>query len=166
MSYDGADAMMDYWTGGFRREVACFLMPWEIVSITTDDMAGGVAFDFFTIWEKMKEHKFPNPVFMVHTHPPGCTRMSYVDRNMVQGWLKALGVGIWFLIICEGQVGYYHCSKDGIDYKGQLAETLEVDGVLCRNFLYGMSCSERSFDAHDLEEIRLYLNDKLGGCPF
>ena len=97
---------------GFKREVSCFLVPMHGVwSITSNDSAGAVEFDFFTIWQKLKEVDTPY-VSMIHTHPPGHTHMSPTDWNMVYGWVQAIGKPILFLIVTEDTRTYYLCKRD------------------------------------------------------
>jgi len=133
----------------FQREVSCFLVPGgDILSITTDDNSGGVAFDFFTIWEKLKKINC-DEVCMIHSHPPSCPEMSGIDRNQVYGWVQALGKPIYFVIICDGELISYYCRRDkdnkskvireriDIVYNEQFKETIELIEFLS-NYKYNL----------------------------
>lgn len=97
----------------YQREVACFGVPdYGILSITTDNNAGGVEFDFLTIWGHMKEiglEKIPY-VYMIHSHPPGHYYMSSTDRNMIHGWCQALNKPICFIIATDIGYTFYLCQ--------------------------------------------------------
>ena len=100
----------------YQREVSCFFIPGhDVLSITTNNSAGGVAFDFFTIWEKLKTID-TLAVCMLHSHPPGCTTMSNTDANMVYGWCQAIKQPILFMIVTRDEdsgltLTTYHCEK-------------------------------------------------------
>ena len=78
----------------FQREVAAFWTPGEGVIWTgTNDSGGSVEFDWVAIWARLRGlPELPRFVGMVHTHPPGIPGMSSTDRNMVYGWVVALGI--------------------------------------------------------------------------
>jgi len=100
----------------FKREVSCFAVPkYGVLSITSDNASGGVEFDFFTIWQQLKEIGLENVpyVYMIHSHPPGCPKMSGIDFNMVHGWCQGLAVPICFIIVHEAGHTFYLCQKNG-----------------------------------------------------
>lgn len=102
-------------TKPFKREVSCFLVPRQkVLSFTTDNVGGAVEFDFPCIWEQLKKMEYRH-VCMIHSHPDGCYEMSDIDRNMVYGWVLALGVPIYFCILCDSNVTCYRCElhKEG-----------------------------------------------------
>jgi len=97
---------------GFKRETSCFFVPEkEVLSVTTNDSAGMVEFDFFTIWQGLKrvEH---STVCMVHSHPSGFPHMSGTDWNMVYGWVQAIGKPILFVIVTDVNFTCYYCERD------------------------------------------------------
>jgi hypothetical protein len=113
--YNAIDALLDYsdTSRDFSREVSCFALPEKgIISVTTNNSAGGVEFDWFSIKDKIWKANGiePEVAYMLHTHPPGYNRMSGIDKNMVHGWCLALGIPIWFLVITEEEIAYYICS--------------------------------------------------------
>ena len=100
----------------FKREVSCFAVPkYGILSITSDNTLGGVEFDFFSIWQQLKEIGLENIpyVYMIHSHPPGCPKMSSIDFNMVHGWCQGLAIPICFIIVHETGHTFYLCQKNG-----------------------------------------------------
>ncbi len=96
----------------YRREVSCFFVPNHgTLSVTSNNYACAVEFDFFSIWEKLREIEC-ECVCMIHSHPPGCNSMSSTDSNMVYGWCQAIGKPILFIIaIPEGFTAYW-CTRD------------------------------------------------------
>ena len=97
----------------YNKETACFLVGGgTILSLSTLNQPAAVAFDWEKIWEKVKglDH-YPDVFYMIHTHPPGMEDMSPIDRNMVHGWVQALGKTIRFAILCEGKYHLYRCQK-------------------------------------------------------
>jgi len=96
----------------YCREVSCFFVPGQgTLSVTTNNYACSVEFDFFDIWEKLKKMEYDH-VCMIHSHPPGCNVMSSTDSNMVYGWCQAIGKPILFIIaIPEGYTAYW-CTRD------------------------------------------------------
>ena len=97
----------------FRREVACFLDgEMNIVSLSSENCCVQVSFDWEKIWSCIKPmNPRPHQVFMIHSHPPGCNGMSSTDRNMVHGWVSALGIPIWYIILVNGEYIHYLCQK-------------------------------------------------------
>ena len=101
----------------YRREVACF---WTketgILSMTTNNSAGVVEFNWFEVWCGIKP-LYPRPEcsVMMHSHPPGCDNMSGIDYNMVYGWVTALGMPIYYVIVLPTHYHGYICSKPSKD---------------------------------------------------
>ena len=97
----------------FRREVSCFATSANgVISITTNDSAGMVEFDFFEIWERLKKND-PKATcaYMLHSHPKGMNYMSSIDKNMVYGWRLALGIPIYFYVVTDEGVTKYLCDR-------------------------------------------------------
>ena len=101
----------------FTREISCFIVPNKgIISMSTNNNAGGVEFDFFSIWEQIKQmDKRPECVYMLHSHPPYLNKMSSTDENMVQGWATALGIPIYFVVITPSNLTAYRCEMEIFD---------------------------------------------------
>lgn len=100
----------------FHREVAGFVVPGHgIISMSTDNMGGGVAFDFFDIWHKIKNIDYDIGI-MIHSHPPGHNRMSSIDSNMVYGWVQALGCPVLFVITTWFEDVAYLCKRNKDDH--------------------------------------------------
>ena len=86
----------------FKREVSAFFVPQQrVLSLSSDNSVGGVAFDFFSIKEQLKEMESYESLCMVHTHDT-LPQMSGIDWNMVYGWVTAFGVPIVYIIIYNG----------------------------------------------------------------
>jgi proteasome lid subunit RPN8/RPN11 len=140
--YNAVNAIVDFCNDNlsFKREVSCFATPQDgIISITSNNSAGAVEFDFFTIWEYFKKYR-PQEVCMIHSHPNGMDHMSSIDRNMVHGWVLALGVPILFIIRTNKHRTEYLCDKS--DNKVKIEEvTAEYSpsSYLLINTIYGMS---------------------------
>ena len=98
----------------FNREISCFIVPNKgIISMSTNNNAGGVEFDFFKIWEQIKAmDKKPEYVYMLHSHPPYLNKMSSIDENMVQGWATALGIPIYFVVVTPSNLTAYQCKLE------------------------------------------------------
>jgi hypothetical protein len=159
--YNVIDAMIAYADTSldFSREVSCFSIPsYGIVSATSNNSAGSVEFDWFTvkdqIWKLKAEGNDPKEVYMLHTHPMGYNRMSSIDRNMVHGWCLALGIPIWFLVITEEEIATYLCSldqetkkveRDLIDLSKHEDACIDLR-VMCE-IMYGLSKSHAFNDA-------------------
>lgn len=156
--YNVIDALLNYEDGSldFSREVSCFALPYlGIISSTSNNSAGSVEFDWFTIKDKIWEVKkrengdsLINVAYMLHTHPPLLNRMSSIDRNMVHGWCTALGIPIWFLVITQDEVVTYICAlnqdtkkveRDLVDLS--LHEDVCSDLKLISKVMYGLSKS-------------------------
>ncbi len=138
----------------FLREVSCCTIPGHgVLSITSNNTPGGVNFDFFTIWSKLKEIKH-NQVCMIHTHPPGHTHMSSIDYNMVFGWCQALGVPILYVIVTEKTIVAYFCtrSKDNKKVVDRKIVNVKYSNGFCSliDFLRELSIDTNDFN-HDLK---------------
>lgn len=147
----------------YNKETACFLEGDnnEILSISTSNNPASVAFDWEEIWPKIKALKsYPEEFIMIHTHPPGMEEMSSIDRNMVHGWVRALGRPIWFSIICERKFHLYYCrkvdGKIGIEDHGflKISEGLP-NGDMIQMVMRGVS---QSVEDYSLDDIVLELN--------
>lgn len=164
--YNVIDALLDYSDAslGYSREVSCFAVPNHgIISTTSNDSAGSVEFDWFTIkdkiWELKKNGNDPEVVYMLHTHPPGLNRMSSTDRNMVYGWAMALGIPIWFLVVTEDEIATYLCSlnqetkqveRDLLDLSSH--EDACIDLRMMSEIMYGLS-KAKNFSNEILNKI-------------
>ena len=143
--YNFVNAIADFCDDNlsFQREVSCFATKEDgIISITSNNSAGSVEFDFFTIWEYFKKNK-PKEVCMIHTHPNGVDFMSSTDRNMVHGWVLALGIPILFVIRTNKYRTEYLCAKE--DNKVKISEISAIfanQSYLLINSIYGMSKSK------------------------
>ena len=150
--YNAIDSQLDYLDTSLRfsREVSCFVLPEQgIISTTTNHSSGSVDFDWFTIhdkiWALKTENKAPECVYMLHTHPMGYNQMSSTDRNMVYGWVAALWIPIWFLIVTEEEVATYICAptiekkieRDLLDLSKH--EDLCVELQALAHTMYGLS---------------------------
>jgi len=147
----------------FERETSCFLVPSHgILSVTTDNSAGSVDFDFFNIWEQFKKLTCKN-VCMIHTHPNGFNRMSGIDRNMVYGWVQGLGVPIMFVIITDTAITCYLCKRNK-DNKNKVDRTVidfyanESFEQLC-NVIYHISTMTKEIAEGTMEEVVKTLNE-------
>ena len=162
--YTVAHAMCDYFDVDTRynREVALFISRREAISMTTNNSAGHVAFDWDAIHDNTfidgRVDKSCNP-HMIHTHPPGHVQMSSTDINMMHGWCMALYIPIYFTIISEVQSHSYHCY---LDNKGQLVCNSNgiVDhsdtGLLRQGLaytMYGLSKRSKDFDQPELDDL-------------
>jgi len=160
---------------GFSRELSCFAVPsYGIISTTSNNSAGSVEFDWFTIkdkiWELKAKGESPEVAYMLHTHPMGFNRMSGTDHNMVQGWCLALGIPIWFLVITEEQIATYICSinketkkveRDLVDLSNH--EDACIDLRMMAEIMYGVSKSQ-VFDNEILN--RVFDEVKASGLGF
>jgi hypothetical protein len=149
----------------FKRESSCFLVPGkEVLSVTTNDSAGMVEFDFFTIWEKLKTIKC-SQVCMIHSHPSGFPVMSGTDWNMVYGWVQAIGKPILFVIITDNEYTYYLCERDK-DNKNKVNRTIvnwtanESFESLC-SVIYYMSCCFECPVKESLDKVTAILNESF-----
>jgi hypothetical protein len=144
--YNAVNAIIDFCddTLSFNREVSCFSTPEDgIISITTSNSSGAVEFDFFTIWEYFKKNR-PKEVCMIHTHPDGIDHISSIDRNMVHGWVLALGVPILFVIRTNKYRTEYLCDKvDGKVMIEEVTAKYSQKAYFLINTIYGMSKSEQ-----------------------
>jgi hypothetical protein len=148
----------------YQRETSFFYSPSHgVISMTTNDSGGMVEFDFFTIWEALKQGNRPKEVYMIHSHPPGMNRMSSVDFNMIHGWCLALGIPIWFIIVTEETTVYYSCYYDKQnkivvrDFLGENEHGHDhIDMELAAKIIYGLSKAET---VPDLEHIKNQLNE-------
>ena len=167
--YNAIDALLDYedTSLSYTREVSCFAVPDHgILSMTTNNSAGAVEFDFFTIWEFLKkQEKKVEEAFMLHSHPPSMNQMSGIDRNMVYGWCLALGIPIWFLVITQDQIVVYFCELDKElkqvtrDYRGLYNHwDLAGDFGYLSDVMYGLSMSNR-IQSEDLNTVMTNLNE-------
>ena len=98
----------------FRREVSAFFVPGQrILSLTSDNTPGGVAFDFFSIKEQLWKMPYDN-LCMVHTHG-SLPEMSGIDWNMVYGWCMGFGVPIIYVVVFGIPHGWgricYRCQQ-------------------------------------------------------
>lgn len=173
--YNAIDATIDYADTSldFSREVSCFAIPLglegreEIISVTSNDSAGSVEFDWFTvkdaIWKLKAENVNVNAVYMLHTHPMGYNRMSGTDRNMVYGWCMALGIPIWFLVITEEEIATYVCSlnqetkqveRDLVDLSKH--EDACIDLRIISELMYGLSKAQ-DFNPERLNRVFEYV---------
>ena len=149
----------------FKRESSCFLVPSkEVLSVTTNDSAGMVEFDFFTIWEKLKliDHSH---VCMIHTHPSGFPVMSGIDWNMVYGWVQAIGKPILFVIITDKEITCYLCQRNKDDKNKVEREIIkwksnESFDELC-HVIYYLSISNTCLKAKEIDEVVDILNDNF-----
>lgn len=176
--YNALDAMVDYADAslGFSREVSCFALPLankalnEVISITSNDSAGSVEFDWFTIKDAVWNLRKTNEVkaaYMLHTHPMGFNRMSTIDRNMVHGWCIALGIPIWFLVVTEEEIATYLCSlnqetkkveKDLLDLSKH--EDACIDLRIVSELMYGLSkCPTSNFTYNSLNKVLDTINE-------
>jgi len=151
--YNAVNAIVDFCNDNlnFQREVSCFVTQEDgVISITSNNSAGAVEFDFFTIWEYFKKNK-PKEVCMIHTHPNGIDCMSSTDRNMVHGWVLALGIPILFVIRTNKYRTEYLCEKkDGKVIINEINAKYSPQSYFLINTIYGMSKSnELSQEAID-----------------
>ena len=152
----------------YRREVACFLDgEMNVLSLSSSNCGVEVEFDWFSIWDKIKSlKKYPSQVFMIHSHPPGFNRMSHTDRNMVNGWVAALGIPIWYVIFVDGEYCHYLCQRIDkklvVDYLGNSYGAFglgEYQGEILKMVIGGLSNSERGFeDKVELDSIAAEIN--------
>jgi hypothetical protein len=157
----------------FTREVSCFLVPEQgILSLTTDNNFGSVTFDFFCIWEKVKA-SFSNPktrppaAIMIHTHPEGYCKISPQDRNMIYGWVKGLGIPIFYIVVVRDEYAIYLCKK--------VKDSVKITkGYAIRDFcksnkdmasmsflfeiMYSLSSMDRRLKRRELSRFAEYLN--------
>lgn len=148
---------------GYKREVSCFVAPKHgILSITTNDSSGGVEFDFFSIWERRQIFEKDDTVVMVHTHPPCFYRMSSIDKNMVHGWVKALGKKIAFIVVTEDEnsetvATLYMCENDP-NNKGKILIS-EKNFIIDRDYdsLF-ITMYEFSKELYEVDKMHTFLN--------
>ncbi|MEY2701485.1 MAG: hypothetical protein RLY43_105 [Bacteroidota bacterium] len=160
------DAQLTYWDlhTSFQREVSCFIVPEiGVVSATTNDSAGSVEFDWFTvkdaIWNLKEQNRCPEFVYMLHTHPDNFNRMSSIDKNMVYGWCMALAIPICFLVLTDGEITIYYCElnketkKVEIVFFGrQFFANVGASMDLMSQIMYGISKVEE-IDMKDFEAV-------------
>lgn len=169
--YNAIDAQLDYLDANrnFEREVSCFALPESgIVSATTNQSAGSVELDWFTIKDyiwALKER--PKVAYMLHTHPMGYNKMSPTDRNMIQGWCLALWIPIWFLVITEEEIAYYLCSVnkdkkvdiDLVDLSVYNTKEISVELEIVARTMYGISKSERDLTKEEFDGVFAMLKE-------
>lgn len=161
------DAQLNYWKTdrrSFQREISCFIVPeLGIVSATTNDSAGSVEFDWFTIkdaiWDLKEKDRCPEFVYMLHTHPPYLNKMSSIDKNMVYGWCLGLNIPICFLVLTDDEVTLYYCGLDEetkkvkISFMGrQLFENIDINMDLLSQVMYGLS-KEDNLNMEDFDKV-------------
>lgn len=167
----------------FCREVACFLTPNQgLITLSTNNMSGGVELDFFKIWDVMRSGEKNPYCFIIHTHPPGCDGMSGTDKNMVYGWCQALGIPIYYTIITENVIRCWLCIRDksnkskiyrrfhfALDYSEDLSRVVDeykavqpslVFWQLFAKMLYGMSKTQQEIS----EECELDFKRNIDDC--
>lgn len=111
----------------YKQEVAAFVVNnLGVISMTTNNSPGGVAFDFFDIWEQIRDTGYTS-VVMIHSHPPGHNRMSLTDKNMVYGWVQALGVPIIYVIATREENTFHFCKRDPNDKNKVFREIVDVE---------------------------------------
>jgi proteasome lid subunit RPN8/RPN11 len=158
----------------FNREISCFVIPNKgIISMTTNNSAGGVEFDFFHIWEQIKKmEERPNYVYMIHTHPPYLNKMSDTDENMIEGWAMALGIPIFIIVVTPENLTAYLCQleKQGshktvlkqfyadIDLTNHREYIAHQEICILAKIMYGLSKLE-PLPNEDLNIISNYIND-------
>lgn len=151
----------------FSREVACFCTDVSgVIAVNTSNSPGHVEFDFFTIWEAIKNgERTPNCACMTHTHPPGVKCMSHIDKNMVHGWCVGLGLPVFCFIVADYALGCYRCefknSKLEIKDISDRYRSLSSAEEFMYSVIYGMSMSPDDFDENELIEIRNILHETL-----
>ena len=173
-NYNVVEAHLDFVDGdkSFQREVCFFATPDRIISLTSSGNSGGVAFDFFKIREELivqgggaANGAIPEFLYMVHSHPPGCNRMSSTDMNMVYGWCLAWGVPIMFIIVTEEEIVHYVCTLDKdnkIDRKFLSAGSYydnTADMVVAATILYGLSKAEHLLKQDQYDCIANMMNE-------
>ena len=160
---------------GYRREVACF---WTeatgFITFATLNSGGAVAFEHEVIWiNSLSAHSgkpsYPKCAVMIHSHPPGFAQMSSTDRNMLDGWRKALGIPVFFIVVVEDCIHSYLCDKqDGkivFDDLGIIPHnSLSALDQLLVYVLYGLSKAEVDLDTEQLNEVKESFNKSLQ-CP-
>jgi len=104
-----------------------------LIAMSSQGIEAHVEFDFFRIWEAMKQwkethedHRFPIYAHMYHTHPNGCRFASNTDINAVKGWTTSLGMPIQMVIVSDIGTERYYCYKDN-----QVSCDYDFDVVLC-----------------------------------
>jgi proteasome lid subunit RPN8/RPN11 len=147
----------------YQREVSCFFVPKHgVLSVTSNNSAGAVEFDFFTIWQKLKEIEY-DEVCMIHSHPPGANYMSQTDFNMVYGWVQAIGKPIYFPIVTENQVNNFLCQRSPENKNKVLRDTVDVlvnetfEGIL--EAVKFMSYLDNDISEDQMDEVIKILND-------
>ncbi|MFA5312781.1 MAG: hypothetical protein WC375_05580 [Methanomassiliicoccales archaeon] len=150
----------------FSRETACFITDnGGMISIVTDNNPGHVEFDFFGIWETIKQaSSWPEAVCMIHTHPDSINQMSTIDLNMVKGWCMALDVPILYFIVTTNDFSIYICQwkkGNGVSVK-DITENYSCNGwnymELIFDAMYGISKSPSVADQKSLSDLQDFLN--------
>lgn len=171
----------------FCREVSCFWTPEHgAISLTTgiiektkeqeirtNGCGGAVDFDWFSIWDFLKNSSVSaSKAIMMHTHPKGMPTMSSTDLNMVQGWRLGLGIPIVFTVATEHSNGnenlcsVYYVDRDKNDgeikvQNGMLSNHERKIYLVISEVLYGLSKSI-SLESFDLEEIKRDITKIIG----
>jgi len=114
----------------FVREV-CVLYTQEhgFFSFKTDNQWGKVKFDFEKVWELLILSQFQS-ITMIHTHPPGVTGMSSIDRKLVQAWSMALGKDIHFYIFPENLDYLVYNKIERINKKTIVNDSITINLVV------------------------------------
>lgn len=147
----------------FQREIACFVSNKHgILSLTTDNSAGAVEFDFFGIWEAIKASgERPSHVCMFHTHSENFCHMSSIDENMIHGWRTALGVPVYYFIVSGREWICYLCDKkDGRTFVSVITDEMHLssDHIVLMDILYGFSKYSHNISNEVLDKVRQTLN--------
>jgi len=99
----------------FKVESCMLFLDKELVDINVGTYST-VKFNIEKVLNIWRKRKFKT-ITMIHTHPPGNSKMSYIDYNMLYGWAKCFPVPINFLIICENEVIGYSAQNEDIIYE-------------------------------------------------
>lgn len=161
--YDVRRALHEWIDGkSFKREVSCFVAEGiGVIAISTQDCAGHVEFDFFSIWEALKAApRMPKKAWMYHTHPPSCNQMSSEDANSIKGWVTALGIPIEMVVLPSVEIVRYLCLKGNVINELCGVEVKEFEWFLI-HLLDGLSCSDHVCTQDELDGIVKETNDNL-----
>ena len=153
----------------FHREMACFLVPGnKVLSLTSNGFLGAVDFDFPEIWKQLKDIKCDH-VCMIHSHPPGCNRMSLTDENMVYGWVQGLGKPVFYIIVTEDGFVTYLCQRNKDNINKVDREIVKVDVSAAVDLMISVVLSlsykpdkKRSSYPSTVEWLNDYLLSSLG----
>ena len=164
--------LMDYfWFENFEREVACFWTPATgFLSFSSNNSPGMVDFSWDDIWVNglallgSYADSYPKYAVMLHTHPPGITGMSGVDKNMLSGWRTALGIPIYFIVVSE-QVShiYLRTKENGKDTTHDFGlynhQDLRAFEQLLVYVMRGLSKRETPLTVEELQQVCLTFNN-------